>query len=232
MMACGHCRHSLNGCYGISGPLADLASLHLDVSRLDHFGPFFGVFNDDLSEIRKLANRHLQRYTARGPLARKKRFLERLFWTNDVADAAKKLALGSVQTGIDGSGGTDARSQWRGVSPCASRRRPSEHGAAAKVDGRLRQCLLLVATHRGLKDHSRRQLKAALFGGDFQRERKNEIGSCRSHAADCRGNSRRCAAIPVVARICRCNKPTSATQCGFGEYGNRRHLHVHRNPCS
>jgi hypothetical protein len=91
-------------------PLADLASLHLDVSRLDHFGPFFGVFNDDLSEIRKLgrrANRHLQRYTARGPLARKKRFLERLFWTNDVADAAKKLALGSVQTGIDGSGGTD-----------------------------------------------------------------------------------------------------------------------------
>src|SRR5262249_14007981 len=67
--------------------------------------------------------------------------------------------------------------------------------------------------------------------GILKRERKNEIGSCRSHAADCRGNSRRCTAIPVVSRICRCKKPTSATSSGFGEYGNRRHLHMHRNPC-
>jgi hypothetical protein len=26
---------------------------------------------------------------------------------------------------LDGSGGTDARSQWRGMSPCASMQRPS-----------------------------------------------------------------------------------------------------------
>jgi hypothetical protein len=39
----------------------------------------------------------------------------------------------------------------------------------------------------------------------LQRERKNEIGGSRSHAGDCRGNSRRCRAIPVVSRICRCN---------------------------
>src|SRR5262249_19712758 len=67
--------------------------------------------------------------------------------------------------------------------------------------------------------------------GIIKGERKNEIGSCRSHAADCRGNSRRCTAIPVVSRIGRCNKPTSATSSGFGEYGSRRHLHVYRNPC-
>jgi hypothetical protein len=58
----------------------------------------------------------------------------------------------AINSGRYGSGGTDARSQWRGMSPGASMHRPSAHGAARLVDGRLRP--------RGLEDHSRRQLLA------------------------------------------------------------------------
>src|SRR5205807_2643006 len=35
--------------------LGGLASLHLDVGRLDHLGPLFGFFNDELSEIGRRA---------------------------------------------------------------------------------------------------------------------------------------------------------------------------------